>query len=217
MGQLNIHHDSIVTKKILESPPQGATLKIATGYFNLTDNYMDCLVKSCLANCSILMAHPNVSGSINSKRSVHKLFKFFQANGFQGAKGPAGGIPAAYSLLAKRFLNSIETNNQEHRFSLLEYERDNWTYHAKGLWLYPPSSSLPHLTVVGSSNYGERSVNRDLESQICIVTTNRNLQQSLQNEYNHIFKFAEMAETQLMDRSIPNWVKVVVGLFKNFF
>lgn len=61
MGQLNIHHDSIVTKKILESPPYGSTLKMATGYFNLTDHYMDCLVNNCHANCSILMAHPNVS------------------------------------------------------------------------------------------------------------------------------------------------------------
>lgn len=139
---------------------------------------------------------------------------FFQANGFQGANFPAGGIPAAYSLLAKRFLDNIDRNIQGHRFSLLEYERENWTYHAKGLWLYPPNSSLPHLTVVGSSNYGERSVHRDMESQMCIVTTNKNLQHSLQNEYNHIFKFAEMADT---DRPVPNWVKVVVGLFKNFF
>jgi len=61
MGQLDIHHDSIVTKKILESPKKGSTLKIATGYFNLTDNYMDCLVQNCAANCSVLMAHPNVS------------------------------------------------------------------------------------------------------------------------------------------------------------
>jgi CDP-diacylglycerol--glycerol-3-phosphate 3-phosphatidyltransferase len=141
----------------------------------------------------------------------------FQANGFQGAKGPAGGIPAAYSLIARRFLENIKKKSQEHRFSLFEYERDQWTYHAKGLWLYPPSSSLPHLTFVGSSNYGERSVNRDLESQICVVTTNKNLQKSLQNEYNHIFSHAATAETQLVVRTIPNWVKVVVGLFKNFF
>lgn len=60
MGQLDIHHDSIVTKKLLASTEEGSTLKMATGYFNLTDNYMDCLVKDCSAKTCILMAHPNV-------------------------------------------------------------------------------------------------------------------------------------------------------------
>lgn len=95
---------------------------------------MDTIVKDCEADCSIIMAHPN-------------------ANGFKGAKGPAGGIPDAYSLLAKKFYEQIKSHEQERRIALLEYERMSWTYHAKGLWYTPANSTLPCMTVVGSSNY----------------------------------------------------------------
>lgn len=104
------------------------------GYFNLTQTLMDTIVKECGADCSIIMAHPN-------------------ANGFKGAKGPAGGIPDAYSLLAKKFYEQIKRHKQGNRIALLEYERMSWTYHAKGLWYTPSESSLPCMTVVGSSNY----------------------------------------------------------------
>lgn len=98
--------------------------------------------------------------------------------------------------------------------SLLEYERTGWTYHAKGLWYYLPGSTLPNLTLIGSSNFGERSVNRDLEAQICLVTTNGGLQRKLQAEYDNILQHSAAAETE---RPVPRWVRAVVGLFRNFF
>lgn len=199
MGQLNIHHDSLVTRRILASAEKGSVLNIATGYFNLTQKYMDTLVNECEADCSIVMAHPN-------------------ANGFKGSKGPAGGIPDAYTLIARKFYEQMQKSNQDDRISLMEYERNNWTYHAKGLWYHQSSDkSLPCMTVIGSSNYGERSVNRDLESQVCLVTTNRALQTSLKAEYDHLLQYASTAESQLVSRLVPNWVKTVVFLFKKFF
>lgn len=60
MGQLGIHHDSCITQKILSSALENSKMKFATGYFNLTENYMDTLTNTCQADCSILMAHPNV-------------------------------------------------------------------------------------------------------------------------------------------------------------
>lgn len=198
MGQLDIHHDSLVMKRILTNTEKGSTLNMATGYFNLTQTLMDTIVKDCEANCSIIMSHPS-------------------CNGFKGAKGPAGGIPDAYTLLARQFYEEIKQYDQEDRISLYEYEREKWTYHAKGLWYYPVDSKLPYLTVVGSSNYGERSVNRDLESQICLITTNKSLQRSLKDEYDHLTKYAATAENELVTRFVPKWVRTVVFLFKNFF
>lgn len=198
MGQLNIHHDSLIMKRILMNSEKGSTLNLATGYFNLTKSLMDTLVKDCEADCSIIMAHPS-------------------CNGFKGAKGPAGGIPDAYTLLARQFYDRIKQQGQDDRISLYEYERELWTYHAKGLWYYPAGSSLPYMTVIGSSNYGERSVNRDLESQICLVTTNKSLQKSLKDEYDHLTQYAATAENQLVTRFVPKWVRTVVFLFKNFF
>ncbi|KAG5673553.1 hypothetical protein PVAND_003593 [Polypedilum vanderplanki] len=202
MGQLNIHHDSLVTKKILSEAKVGSSLKMATGYFNLTQTYMDSLVNECKADCSIIMAHPN-------------------ANGFKGSKFPSSGIPDAYSLLAKKFYKQIKEQKQQKRISLLEYEREKWTYHAKGLWYHSNinnhQSEWPCMTIIGSSNYGERSVNRDLEAQVCIITKSKELQQSLKNEYDHILNYASKAENQLITRVIPNWVKTVVLLFKKYF
>ncbi|KAM7363043.1 phosphatidylglycerophosphate synthase 1 [Cochliomyia hominivorax] len=198
MGQIGIHHDSVVTKKLLSNCVQHSRLKLATGYFNLTQDYMDTLTHKCLAQCSILMAHPN-------------------ANGFQGAKGPAGGIPAAYTLIAKSFYESLVRRKQDHRINFFEYEKPGWTYHAKGLWYYLPHSNLPNLTLIGSSNFGERSVNRDLETQVCLVTNNRRLSQSLQHENERLFSLSSTAEKQITTRPVPRWVQAVVSLFRNFF
>lgn len=59
---------------------------------------------------------------------------FFQANGFQGAKGAAGGIPAAYTLIARNFYKSLVKAGQDNRVKLFEYQKKGWSYHAKGLW-----------------------------------------------------------------------------------
>ncbi|KAH8311931.1 hypothetical protein KR044_008674, partial [Drosophila immigrans] len=198
MGQLGIHHDSVVTKRLLSRCIDGSRLKLATGYFNLTQDYMDTITSKCRAQCSILMAHPN-------------------ANGFQGAKGPAGGIPAAYTLIAKSFYESLVRRQQQHRVNFFEYEQPGWTYHAKGLWYYLPETPLPNLTLIGSSNFGERSVNRDLETQVCLVTDNQDLRQRLQAEADRLYDRSTTAERQIVQRQVPRWVQAVVRIFRNFF
>ncbi len=58
MGQLNIYMDNILTREILENVPANAELCLATGYFNLTQDYMDSLLEASQPNVHILMAHP---------------------------------------------------------------------------------------------------------------------------------------------------------------
>lgn len=198
MGQLDIHYDSIATQKLFSDALSDSRLNLTTGYFNLTRAYMNTLATACMAKCDILMAHPN-------------------ANGFQGASGPAGGIPAAYSQIAKTFYQRLVKLAQEQRIKLFEYERTGWTYHAKGLWYYLPESFLPDLTLIGSSNFGERSVHRDLESQICLVTVNDELRRQLQREYVNLRRYCSPAEDELKTRSIPRWVQTVVVYFRNYF
>ncbi|KAG6454486.1 hypothetical protein O3G_MSEX008740 [Manduca sexta] len=115
MGEFNITQDEEVTRKLLQTASKGSYIQLATGYFNLTNRYADTLLKECKANISLLMAHPN-------------------ANGFLGAAGPAGGIPHAYSLIARKFWQRVADSNQASRVRMLEYERPGWTFHAKGLW-----------------------------------------------------------------------------------
>lgn len=49
-----------------------------------------------------------------------------------------------------------------------------------GLWYYLRGQDRPCLTLIGSPNFGYRSVHRDLEAQIAIVTENEGLQAQLQ-------------------------------------
>lgn len=198
MGQLDIRHDSIATQIFFRDALPESRLNLTTGYFNLTQSYMDTLATTCKAKCDILMAHPN-------------------ANGFQGASGPAGGIPAAYSQIAKTFYRRLVELAQVQRIKLFEYERTGWTYHAKGLWYYLPESFLPDLTLIGSSNFGERSVNRDLESQICLVTVNNELRRQLQREYVNLRRYCSPAEEALEARPVPKWVQAVVSYFRHYF
>lgn len=89
MGQLDIHHDSVVTRRLFQNALEQSKIKLASGYFNLTEELIAAIIDHSQADCSILMAHPN-------------------ANGFKGAKGPAGGIPDAYTLLACQFQVSVD-------------------------------------------------------------------------------------------------------------
>ncbi|XP_044253422.1 CDP-diacylglycerol--glycerol-3-phosphate 3-phosphatidyltransferase, mitochondrial isoform X2 [Tribolium madens] len=195
MGQLGITQDSETTTRLLSEAPQDSTLYISTGYFNLTTQYMTTLINQTTATCKILMAHP-------------------KANGFLGAEGPAGGIPYAYSLIAHKFRNEFEKLNQQHRIDLFEYLRDKWTYHGKGLWYYASRDSNPSLTLIGSPNFGERSVKRDLETQLAIVTENSVLKKELHEECQRLYGFGRPAETE---RAVPKWVHGFVFFFRNFF
>lgn len=195
MGQLGIEQDSYITDRLLAEAPEGAKLKIATGYFNLTSQYMNTLIQNTSAECEIIMAHP-------------------KANGFLGAKGPAGGIPYAYSLIAHEFRKQYESNGQSYRIKLLEYLRNGWTYHAKGLWYYSPNSNYPCMTIIGSPNFGERSVTKDLETQLVIVTENETLQKEMHQECQGLYKMGLPAETE---RKVPFWVYTFVALFRSYF
>ncbi|XP_018570441.1 CDP-diacylglycerol--glycerol-3-phosphate 3-phosphatidyltransferase, mitochondrial [Anoplophora glabripennis] len=195
MGQLGIEQDAQITDKLLSEAPNGSKLAIATGYFNLTTQYMNTLIKKSQARCDILMAHP-------------------KANGFLGAKGPAGGIPWAYSLIAQKFQKQVINNKQQFRINLLEYLRNGWTYHAKGLWYYSPDSQYPCMTLIGSPNFGERSVKKDLETQLCIITENEEFSKRLHNECSNLYKLGLPAETE---RPIPKWVPTFVYFFRSYF
>jgi len=61
MGQLGVFRDNIYTEKLFQTVPSNAELSLATGYFNLTQNYMDSILNMSQPNVHILMAHPTVS------------------------------------------------------------------------------------------------------------------------------------------------------------
>jgi len=202
MGQLNITQDSTITSRLLRlAAESGGTFHLGTGYFNLTDNYIADMMDQSQSSFKLLMAHP-------------------QANGFLGARGLAGAIPSAYTLLSKNFWNLVLSRNMQDRIKMFEYKRDGWTYHAKGLWYSSSASALPCLTMVGSPNYGYRSVYKDLETQVTILSNNKGLQKQLGEEQTRVFKHSDEVDGstyQQEDRRVPAWVKLGTMLARKFF
>ncbi|XP_047293057.1 CDP-diacylglycerol--glycerol-3-phosphate 3-phosphatidyltransferase, mitochondrial isoform X2 [Homo sapiens] len=200
MKPFEIQIDEIVTETLLTEAERGAKVYLTTGYFNLTQAYMD-LVLGTRAEYQILLASPEV-------------------NGFFGAKGVAGAIPAAYVHIERQFFSEVCSLGQQERVQLQEYWRRGWTFHAKGLWLYLAGSSLPCLTLIGSPNFGYRSVHRDLEAQIAIVTENQALQQQLHQEQEQLYLRSGVVSSATFEqpsRQVKLWVKMVTPLIKNFF
>ena len=71
------------------------------GYFNLTQEYLEEILHKSESEYDLLMAHP-------------------RANGFLGARGFAGGIPHAYTHIAKKFYNKIDKLGLHKRWDSFE-------------------------------------------------------------------------------------------------
>ncbi|KAG6552434.1 hypothetical protein Mapa_005995 [Marchantia paleacea] len=175
MGPLGIRQDEDCTVALLRGLPSGTLLQLASPYFNLTPDYEDVLLEVAEQNIvEILTASP-------------------KANGFYGSAGVSGLIPRAYSLLEQNLyersrhrdvaLQGKDTYDLKNGLSIYEYERSGWTFHAKGLWCTLPGDVHgPSVTLVGSSNFGYRSRDRDLEAQVFVMTRNPRLRGQLKFE-----------------------------------
>jgi CDP-diacylglycerol--glycerol-3-phosphate 3-phosphatidyltransferase len=139
------------------------------GYFNPDPTLQTLLLNSSSENNIVITASP-------------------QANGFYNSPGISGLLPAAYTLLSRRFLERAHKSSSETKITLKEYTRGvvntpgGWTYHAKGLWISLNSETAPSISIVGSSNYTKRSYGLDLEVGACIVTSDEGLKGRLREE-----------------------------------
>jgi len=120
-----------------------------------------------------------------------------QANGFFGSPGVSGLLPAAYTLLARRFLQAASHSSHHSSNTILkEWQRgtvgvaDGWTYHAKGLWISLQGQKEPSITIIGSSNYTKRSYSLDLEAGAAIVTSDEGLKARLRDEKDNLQEYA---------------------------
>lgn len=115
MGLLRIHQDELLTLKFLENTgaDTGSRIVFGTGYFNLTDEYMNTIMHKSKAKFDIICAHP-------------------EANSFFNAPFPLNGVPFAYSFIANHFMNLCKQIGASNRIEMFEYQRSGWTFHGKG-------------------------------------------------------------------------------------
>ncbi|ETK84701.1 hypothetical protein F441_10542 [Phytophthora nicotianae CJ01A1] len=185
---ISMDHDERVLSEFVRHLPRGSQLQIASGYLNFPP-FLSELLERCEAGLDVISAAP-------------------RANGFYDARGVKGALPMAYSLIEQDFFE--RTLGREFPTVLREFNRLGWTFHGKGMWWRPPPPAvtnghqsavgLPQLTVVGSSNFGQRSYGCDLESNLVLFTRNADLQQRLQDEYDALTRDAEVVTEQLWRR-----------------
>ena len=112
--------------------------------------------------------------------TINPSFDFpLKCNSFFKSKGISGSVPAAYREMLIYFLRRVANlpNVDVH-----EYLRSGWTFHAKGLWVDIPAPSNTTLTFIGSSNYGYRSRDLDLESQLLVMTRDVDMKRRIEVE-----------------------------------
>lgn len=153
------------------------------------------------------------------------------ANGFYGSSGVSGMLPAAYTLLSRRFLRTVANAGKEDVIQLKEWrkgtvgEPGGMTYHAKGLWVtLPPQPGVegkpeeeagPSITVVGSSNYTKRSYSLDLEIGAMVVTGDEGLKARLKKETETLQADASIAtqdDLAKVDRRVGLKVRLALWL-----
>eukprot|EP00698_Gefionella_okellyi_P014117 TRINITY_DN3901_c0_g1_i3.p1 TRINITY_DN3901_c0_g1~~TRINITY_DN3901_c0_g1_i3.p1 ORF type:complete len:253 (+),score=47.02 TRINITY_DN3901_c0_g1_i3:799-1557(+) len=199
-GPVGIAQDSMMTTSILRLLEPGWHVRLASAYFNFTAWYTDELLRTENGgDVDILCASP-------------------EANGFYGAQGLSRHIPKGYSLFEKRFLRKVWRRRLDERVHLHEWKKPNWTFHAKGLWVTLPGEDAPSLTMIGSPNFGERSVSRDLEAQVTIMTTNPELQQAMKAEVAHLMQHASPISLETFkqpERRISPLVNVATHFIKD--
>ena len=115
---------------------------------------------------------------------------------------------------------------------LREWERDGWTYHAKGktstlisasivlvliftptlagIWLRPTPYSYPYLTLFGSTNLNNRSANLDTELSFIMVTTSTTLRKRLGEELDGLRDHSQTWRGG--ERHVRKGTKFLVGL-----
>ncbi len=224
MGPLQIRQETRAIPEILKlglqaSPTQGrpATLGLTSGYFSLYKPYKALLLQAKAARTAI----------------VKIVCAAPEANGFFQSKGVSGWIPEAYTWYEYQFWRALQRSKrllgqdgrsvEEGGVEIREWNKDGWTYHAKGIWYSSPSSessatSAPTMVHVGSSNYGSRSADLDLECTFLISTKSAELSGRFKEEFETLQADAkDVVDKELferLDRKVRKRVRFAASILK---
>ena len=195
------------------------------GYFNIDPAIAEGLIEAAPKASS-----PNTNRD-HLQRACTVITASPWANGFYGSAGISGMLPAAYTLLSRRFLDKVAALGKEGSIQLKEWRRgtvgepDGWTYHAKGLWVTLPQQRNaanqliqqpgPSVTLIGSSNYTKRSYSLDLEIGAMIVTDDEGLKKKLKEETEWLQKDAQVTtqdDLMKIDRRVGFKVRAAMWL-----
>lgn len=172
-----------------------------------TDNFLSSLsYNSRDAEVHLSTGYFNPGEIINSINFKSLLAPSGRANGFYAGRGVLSKVPEMYASIYRSYL-------QEHsRTQLYLYERDGWSFHAKGIWIKYPQGLYMHI--IGSSNFNVRSSERDLEFQLVLLTSNTDLINMLEGEREQLWSSSRRSCIQDFPPSISH--KAILPLVRTF-
>jgi CDP-diacylglycerol--glycerol-3-phosphate 3-phosphatidyltransferase len=205
MAPHNIRQDEKVLEEVVDWTnlnQSNAAMALATGYFNLAPLAQHILSRADQIGVpwKILTSSP-------------------QANGFFESAGMSKYIPDTYRAIELDFLKDDRrpklVKNEKGEEGLFEFIKDCWTFHAKGLWIDSPDLTT---TIIGSSNFGHRSFDRDLEAQLTIITEDLELRAKILSDRDELFKYGKLVTASDIETDQrPSYsVKTAASLFKSY-
>ena len=193
---LGVMEDQAFTQRLLEAVGPNHDVVMATGYFNLPAAYSRRILATPCPRLRVLTASA-------------------RANGFHGARGLAAAIPDAYADIARAFCAQARRAGRAGVVKVLQYDRPGWTYHAKGVWVADAAQQEDMMTVIGSPNFGERSVHRDLELQFVLRTRSRDLCAGLVAERDGLLAHSAPVD-EWSGAPPPLWLRLAWRVLKPF-
>ena len=196
----------VVEPPLAAAPPSPLPLLLCSPYLNLPEGYVRSLLHAPRPPATPPTS-PLSPPTVSAPPAVPTLLTAAPAtSSFHGATGVRGIIPQLYGAIERRLAVRAAAHGSSLRIA--HYSRRGWGYHAKGLWLWPPQrrpadaaqpatdgveppsgpsmAAAPILTVIGSSNLGERSSRRDVEMGACLVATDPAVRVMLREEQAHL-------------------------------
>lgn len=163
---------------------------------------------------------PELLKSVEHYPEVNFLTAGPLSHGFRPKRQQSGNkgttwIPTVFDHL-------IHEASKETHASMWHWERQDWTFHSKGIWLEEGDELAAH--VVGSSNFGGRSFERDMESNLIMILppakTTSEVSKSLQDELGELMKHSKQVNPkEVLDSApeLPMHIKPLVPFIKSFF
>lgn len=204
---------------------RNSTWTFTAGYFNIDPDICDHLLEATPASRLVLPKGEQM------EKPCTVITASPWANGFYGSPGISGMLPAAYTLLSRRFLTQVTKVGKDDIVQLKEWRKgtvgqpNGFTYHAKGIWVtLPPQinqqgqiedESGPSMTLVGSSNYTKRSYSLDLEVGALVITADDELKRKLKAEVEWLEKDATVTtqdDLMKVDRRVGARVRASLWL-----
>lgn len=202
-GRLGIHHDACVVRRVLLAANQNAQIYLTSPYLNVYSSFLDVILQSA-ASFDLVTA------------SV-------ETNGWRGQRGFAGLIPYFYLQLERSLFYLFKEYGVEGRVHIQEFKEPGTSYHAKGIWMSPcaeataspaaaAADTMPYLAAYGSTNYGFRSVHKDVETEAFLFTTDPALRAKIDKELKHLLRMSARVDERRFTAGSDGRFQPVVAL-----